>query len=163
MHWGYWIYRFFFFFFTLTYREYTWEEFDVVYYISACEWLSEGAACVKIMQCMCANLRWQNPVRYKCTFTSDAFRANVCSSTVCAWVVKLWCSSRLAALVRDRWRWEGGAALNAWRRHCRARVPLPLARQNRTASFWTCQRGTVVYIHIYTQKKNSVSSEKWMT
>lgn len=87
---------------------------------------------------------------HQCAFTSDALRANACSSSVCAWVVRPWCSSRLAALVRDKWRWEGGAELNTWRRHCRAWLPLPLARQNRAASLRTCQGGAVSYIYANT-------------
>ena len=97
---------------------------------------------------------------FQCAFTSDALRASACSSSVCAWVVKPWCSSRLAALVRDKWRWEGGAELKTWRRHCRARLPLPLARQNRAASFWTCQRGTVAYI--YTNKLLLDLKNEWL-
>lgn len=103
---------------------------------------------MNIMQCMCLTSS-QTP------FTSDALRANACSSSVCAWVVKPWCSSRLAALVWDNWRWEGGAELNTWRKHCRAWLPLPLARQNRAASLWISQRGTVAYIY----KHITVSSD----
>lgn len=102
-------------------------------------------------------------VMYQYVFTSVALIASACSSSVCALVVKPWCSSRLAAFVRDKWRWEGGAELNTWRRHCRAWLPLPLARQNRAASLWTCQRGIVAYIYTnklpLAQKMNHLGSD----
>lgn len=106
------------------------------------DWLSGDF----LSQSMYATALWNGPIGLQRAFTSDALIANAWSSNVCAMLVKPWCSSRLAALLRDKWRWEVGAELSAWRRHWRAWLPLPLARQNSAASLWTCQRGTLSYI-----------------
>ena len=75
--------------------------------------------------------------------TSEALSASASTSSGHAWAVRLWWRRRLAALVRGRWRYGGGADTKAWRKHCRALVPLPLALQNNAASFWSSQWGAL--------------------